>query len=115
MEINAEILESVDNWEKELAATAEVRRAQIPVQTVIINGEEQVIYDDTFALVCPRCNTILQSFQPGLPLVEILKALNAKDEESLNKTLYCKKCGQKIRILRPAPVEADYVVQETVE
>ena len=102
-EVEVEVLEPKENWQKELAVVAEIRKAKVPVQTIIVNNEQQVVYADAFCLVCPRCNTIIQQFQPGIPEVEIVKALNTSDEKMLNKHLYCKACGQKIQIMRPEP------------
>ena len=107
MEAEVEVLEPQDNTMKEIAVQAEVTRIQVPVQTIIFNNEEKVIYEKAFALVCPKCRTILQQFQPGIPEIDIYKAINTDKEELLNHAMYCSKCGQKIKIMRPMPVVVD--------
>lgn len=102
-EVEVEILEPQEHWEKEIAVVAETRIAKVPVQTIIVNNEQQVMYGEAVCLVCPKCNTVIQQFQPGIPEVEIIKALNTSDEKLLNKHLYCKACGQKIQMMRPLP------------
>lgn len=114
-EVEIEVLEPQDNWEKEYPVLAELITTQVPVQRIIINGEEQVVTSEACALICPKCRLIIQQFQPGIPEVEILKALCTDNEEALNRTLYCQKCGQKLKVMRPMPVEGDYEIIESVE
>ena len=110
-----EILDPVENWEKELPVQVELGRTRVPVQTIIINNEQKVMYADAFCLVCPKCNTVIKQFEPGVPAIEIIKAINSADSELLNKTLYCSKCGQKLKVFRPIPVEENYESSETTK
>lgn len=111
-ECEVEILEPQNNWEKEIPALAEIVTTQIPVQRIIVNNQEQVIMGEATALICPKCRTIIQQFQPGIPAIEIHQSLCTEDEQALNHTIYCQKCGQKLKILRPMPIEVEYDIQE---
>lgn len=114
-EVEIEILEPVNDWEKNIAVQAETRIIRVPVQQIIINNEVKTVYGGAVALVCPKCNAIIQQFQTGITEIEVVKALNTDKEEDLNKTMYCHKCGQRLRILRPMPVEASYEVKESAQ
>lgn len=105
----------MNNWEKEIPQLVEVKTKQVPVQRMVINGQEQVINGEVCVLCCPRCGDVIQSFQPGVTEVEILKALCTDDEEALKKTLWCSKCGQKLALMRPLPLEDAYEVEEVAE
>jgi hypothetical protein len=114
-EVEVEVIEPKSNWEKELPMQAEVVTTQVPIQRIIVNGQEKVAMGDACVLMCPRCRLVIQQFQPGIPEVEVYKALCTDKDEELNKTIYCQKCGQKLRVLRPMPVEGTYDVQESAE
>ena len=114
-ETDIEVLEPQDNWKKEIPVTAEVRTIQVPVQQIIVNNEVKQILGESVVLICPKCKTIIQQFQPGIPEVEVVKALNTDKEQVLNATMYCKGCGQKLRLMRPMPVEGTYDIQESAE
>ena len=93
--------------DKEIAALAELAMSRVPVQTVIVNGQEQVIEDMAYALVCPKCKAKIQAYQPGVPELAILKELQTSDESLLNSTVYCSKCGQKLKLFRETPIEVE--------
>ena len=114
-EVEVEVLEPQENWEKEIPVLAEVVTTKVPIQRMIINNQEQVIMGEVSALICPKCRLIIQQFQPGLPAVEVHKALCTDKEEALNHTIYCQKCGQKLKVFRPMPVEGTYDIQESAE
>ena len=100
-----EILEPKEDWEKDMAVYTPIVSAQVPVQKIIINGQEQVILGEACALICPKCRTILQQFQPGVTEVEILKSIDTEDEKLLHNTLHCRNCGQKLKVFRELPIE----------
>ena len=114
-EVEIEILEPVDGWEKNIAVQAETRIVRVPVQQIIINNEIKTVYGGAVALICPKCKTIIQQFQAGITELEVIKALNTDKEEDLKKAIYCNKCGQRLRILRPMPVEVSYEFQESAQ
>lgn len=110
-----ELLDPVENWEKNIPLLADVVSTEVPVQRIIINNEEQVIMGEACALICPECRVILQQFQPGVSEVDILKSLCTDDEKQLNHTIRCKKCGHLLKVFRPIPLEADYEFSEVSE
>lgn len=112
-EVEIEILEPVNDWEKNIAVQVETRIVRVPVQQIMVNNEVKTLYGGAVALICPKCNAIIQQFQTGVTELDVIKALNTDKEEDLNKTMYCNKCGQRIRIMRPMPVEDNYEVQES--
>ena len=105
MEAEVEILEPKDDLE--ISVQAEVAKVKVPVQTIIVNNEQQILYSTAYALICPKCRNILQQFQPGVPEIDVYKALNTDKEDLLNHSMYCVKCGQKIKVMRPMPVVVD--------
>ena len=113
MDTEVELLEPQEHWDKEIPIQAELVTTQVPIQQIIINNEVQNIMGDAHVLICPKCRLIIQQFQPGVPEVEIHKSLCTDKEEALNHTMYCKKCGQKLKVFRPAPVEGTYVIKES--
>lgn len=104
---DVEILEPKETWEKDIAVTAAVVSTKVPVQRIVINNQEKVVMGNACAIICPKCRTVIQQFQPGVSEVDIYKSLYTDDEQELSKTIYCKECGQKISILRPMPVVAN--------
>ena len=115
MNEDVEIIEPQDNWEKEFPVLTKLAHVKVPVQQMIINGQEEIVYDTAAALVCPKCRAVIQQFQLGVSDIDILKAINSDDPEILSKTIYCSKCGQKLKIFRPMPVEVDCYVRENNE
>lgn len=107
-ETEVEVLEPQENWEKEVPVLAEIQTVQVPVQQIIINNEMQNIMGEACVLICPKCRLIIQQFQLGIPEVEVHKDLCTDDEAALNHTLYCQKCGQKLKLFRPLSVEGEY-------
>ena len=104
-EVEVEVLEPVDNWEKSLFKQASLRKTQVPINRMVVNGQEQVMYGEAFALVCPVCNSVVWQFQPGVDALAISKYLVTDNEEEYNKPVFCKTCGQKLRIMKPTPIE----------
>lgn len=94
---------------KDVAKLVNIRVSKVPVQSMVVNGQEQVVMGDAFSLVCPECGQVVQQFQVGATRLDILKALNTDDESKLNGFIYCAKCGQKLRIMRPMPIEIESV------
>ena len=105
MEVEVDILEPQEAWEKELATQAAIRAIRVPVQTMVINGEEKVVMGKSLALVCPKCGTVIQQFQAGISEIEVYKSLTTEDESLLNQTIYCAGCGQKLKLMRELPIE----------
>lgn len=87
----------------------EIVEATVPLQKVIVNGQEQVIEGKVYAIVCPKCKTILQQFQPGISKSDIIKSLETEDENLLNRNIFCMGCGQSLKLMRPMPIEAENV------
>ena len=99
-ECEVELVESV-----EFSKLGEFKVRKIPVQSIVVNGQEQVIEEEAIVLVCPTCGEIIKQFQPGVEYIDILKSCNTDDEKLLNSYVYCRHCGQKISLMRPMPVE----------
>ena len=114
MDLTANML-NMENWEKQLPKQVEVRTAEVPIQRMIINNQEQVVNGQVCVLVCPVCGDIIQQFQPGVTEAEITLALCTDNEEALKKTFWCSKCGQKLSLMRPLPIDAQYEVEEVAE
>lgn len=104
MDENVEVLEPVDNWEKTIAKSTVIKKIKVPVQSMIVNGQQQAIYGDSYCLACPVCNSIVWQFQVGTDAVDIVKSLCTDNEEDYNKMVFCKNCGQKLRVMRPTPI-----------
>lgn len=105
-ECDVEIIEGTLDWERTISQPVQVVEMEVPVQQIIVNGQTQVVTGKACALVCPKCGTILQRFNPGVSVTEVVLSLNAKNDSMLEKnTVYCKSCGQKLSILRPSPVD----------
>lgn len=98
---------------KEISMIAQVIVVQVPVQQVVVNGVEQNVMGEAIALVCPVCGQIIQQFQPGISMGEVFKSLYTDDEESLKAYIHCVKCGQKVSLMRPSPIDVEYEVLST--
>ena len=105
MDAEIDILEPVDNWEKTLFKQASLRKLSVPVQNIMVNGQEQTIYGEAYCLACPVCNSVVWQFQTGVSAIDIVKSLCTDNEEEYNKAVFCRTCGQKLRIMRPQPIE----------
>ena len=114
-EAEFDVLEPRETDWKDIPVQAAIRTVRVPVQQIVINNELRTEYGAAVALVCPKCNGVLQQFRPGVPEVEVAKALCTDDQEALGKSLYCRSCGQLLRIMRPAPVDAECCESEGEE
>jgi len=113
-----EVLEPIDNWEKEIPVLAEVIENEIVVQQIIINNEIQNITGKAHALVCPECKRIIQQFPSGVSEAEIAHALCTDKEEQVNGFIYCSGCGRRVRLFRPMPIDGQFeatTVQESAQ
>lgn len=106
-EVEVEILEHQDSSDKEFPILAELAVIRVPIQHVIVNGQEHIEYREAFALICPKCKKVIQQFNPGASEVDIVKSLCTNKEEELNYHVYCAKCGQKLSFMRPMPIDAE--------
>lgn len=93
------------NESKPIPEQTEIGISKVPVQEIIVNGVRQTQYAEAPALVCPKCGFAVKQFQPGTPVLSILKSLTANNDEELKTVVHCARCGQPLRILRPAPVD----------
>lgn len=110
-EQEVEILEPITNYEKELPVPVDVTTVKVPIQQFIINGEKMVVMGEAPVLCCPKCRTIIKQFPAGIPVVEVLKSINTDDNKLKSGTLYCQKCGQKLKIFRDLPVNGTFEVK----
>ncbi len=92
---------------KPIPEQAEVGVTRIPVQELVINGVRRTQYAEAPALVCPKCGFAVKRFQPGTSALSILKSLSSENADDLSSIIYCSHCGQPLRIMRPAPIDAD--------
>jgi len=105
-----DVLEPVNNWEKDIPVLAEIVETEIIVQQIIVNNEIQNVMGKAHALVCPECKRILQQFPSGASEVEIAHALCTDNEEKLKGIVFCSGCGRGVRIFRPMPIEGQFEV-----
>ncbi len=91
----------MEDYTRNFAKLVEVKVVKGPVQTIIINNEEQQIEQTITQIVCPSCGHVLmQQDGPG-NLILIKKELTDHAEEYYNMFRYCPQCAQKLMYERP--------------
>ena len=109
-------VEVIQDTHEQLPVNIELVSQKQHVQQVVVqNGEQKInnIEFDVFFLVCPKCGQVIKQFQPGVTEAEIRLSMNALNDKELNSFIYCQTCGQKLRIMRPAPVDVQCEVVKT--
>ena len=79
-----------------LAQNVRLVPKQVPVQTIIVNNEERHVMGEAFAMCCPKCGRILQTFQPGVDIRSATLAIKESKDKLTNAFAYCVGCGQKL-------------------
>ena len=91
--------------DRDLSKLIEIEEKEVPIQTVSINGIEQVVMGKSLALICPTCKHTIQSYQQGSTQATIRRSIETEDEELLNRVIFCSHCGQKVQPFIPKVIE----------
>lgn len=85
-----------------------IEEKQVIINNVVVNGVPQHQNAKVVVVSCPKCGTIIQQFNLGISLIDVLKSISTYEE----KSVFCPKCGQKLRLERGEIIENE---QQTVE